>query len=166
MLLKAHMTMSLRKRNTDELAGKTRAVLELSTAIRQELQLDDISAVLIKEKHLEERIDTELKGGTISYAYADTKTETYSFRMASKTWITANKWWVATLILVIAVCIVLLMFVVDLCLFGLAMLLGLIIVRPLTSTVGSRIVFLIYWTMPSALLQVVFVLAYLKPGEN
>lgn len=164
MWLKAHMTMSLRKRNTDELAGKTRAILELSTAIRQELQLDDISAVLIKEKHLEERIDTELKGGTISYAYAEM--ETYSFRMASKTWITANKWWIATLILAIAVCVVLLMFVVDLCLFGLAMLLGLIIVRPLTSTVGSRIVFLIYWTMPSALLQVVFLLAYLKRGEK
>ena len=164
MWLKAHMTMSLRKRNTDELAGKTRAILELSTAIRQELQLDDVGAVLIKEKHLEERIDTELKGGTISYASTNAKTETYSFRMASKKWITSNQWLTATLILASLVCMPLVLFEGYAFLTGYAMLLGMIIVRPLTSTIGSKTIFLFYWAILCALLLVL--LAYFEHIEQ
>lgn len=146
--------MALRQRHTDELAGKSRAVLELSDTMRRQLHLDNVDSILIKEKHLNGRIGTELKGGAISYAYSDARTQIYSFRTASKTWIRKNKWWTAIFILTtlcsaaswVTFFLTFSRLLYMIMLISTGMFPAMIIAPFLTSSTGSRVVFLCYWT--------------------
>ena len=175
MWLKAHMTMTLRKQHIDEIPGRNRAVLMLSASIRQELLFDDADSALVKEKHLKNRIETELQGGIISYAYSDAKLHTPSFikaitilREAFRTWININKWWYAALVLTSLCATMFWVFVladnfhilIALWYSGLVMLPGLIITLFLTSTTGSRAVLISYWCV-LALIMFIFVIVTL-----
>ncbi|KAF2127858.1 hypothetical protein P153DRAFT_358024 [Dothidotthia symphoricarpi CBS 119687] len=80
MWLQTHYTMALRNRHADKISGEHLAVIELAAAMKKELNIEDTDAALLREKQLEQRVDKELRGGTISYAYTETELKTYSIK--------------------------------------------------------------------------------------
>jgi hypothetical protein len=98
MWLRAHFTMTLRKRHPDDVSGAHRAILELAVAMQDELDIHDIDPSGLREKDLKERVDKELGGGAISYAYSKAELQTYSFRRGLSGWFKREKWWFAAIV--------------------------------------------------------------------
>jgi hypothetical protein len=93
MWLYTHYTLLLRSRLSEEVSGAHRAVLELAAAMQSELDLADLDVSLLREKQFDERIKNEIRGGTVSYAYAEEKMEMYSIRSGLREWWRKYGWW-------------------------------------------------------------------------
>ena len=93
MWIYTHYTMTLRNHLTEEISGEYRAVLELATAMHTELEIEDIDPSVLREKQLKERIDKEIRGGAISYAYPGSTLKFHSIRKSLKSWFQREKWW-------------------------------------------------------------------------
>jgi hypothetical protein len=154
MWLRAHFTMAHRKRNSNDISGEHRAVLELAFAMQMELYLYDSDLSVLKEKDLRQRVNNELNGGAISYSYANAEMKMYSMRKQLKNWLKNEKWWFTAI------------FVTSLLLgavwtgsnegmiltFGMcAVWLGLFLAICLGTTNGSRILIVLFWSVVSAI---------------
>ena len=93
MWIYTHYTMTLRNHVTERISGEYRAVLELAAAMQTELEIEDIYPFVLREKQLKERIDKEIRGGAISYAYSDSTLKFHSIRKTFKAWFKREKWW-------------------------------------------------------------------------
>lgn len=58
-----------------------------------ELDVENIDPCLLREKQLKERINREIRGGAVSYAYADSPPKFHSIRKSLKAWFKVEKWW-------------------------------------------------------------------------
>ncbi|XP_014551170.1 hypothetical protein COCVIDRAFT_31238 [Bipolaris victoriae FI3] len=104
MWLYTHYTLLLRSRLSEEVSGAHRAVLELAAAMQSELDLAELDVSLLREKQLEERIKKEIRGGTVSYAYAEEKREMFSIRKGLREWWRKDKWWFMALFCMTVLC--------------------------------------------------------------
>lgn len=100
MWIYTHYTLALRSRLPEQISGANRAVLELAVAMQNELEVQHVDPCLLREKQLKERINREIGGGAISYAYADSAPKFHSIRRAIKTWFAAEKWWLLAMLTV------------------------------------------------------------------
>lgn len=71
MWIYTHYTLALRNRLQEQISGEHRAVLELAAAMQTELEIEHVDPHLLREKQLRERINKGIRGGAVSYAYAD-----------------------------------------------------------------------------------------------
>jgi hypothetical protein len=104
MWLHAHFTMTLRDRHPDDISGEHRAVIELAVAMRYELDNHNVHPSKLREKQLEERVNKELKGGTISYAYPNVKLQTYSIKKGAMAWLKREKGWFSVIFITSLLC--------------------------------------------------------------
>ncbi|KAJ4985482.1 hypothetical protein SVAN01_09047 [Stagonosporopsis vannaccii] len=97
MWIYTHYTMQLRQRLAEEVSGEYRAVLELAAAMQSELDIDDTDVSFLREKQLEERIEKEIRGGAVAYAYPSSSSSSasslklHSIRSALKKWFRREK---------------------------------------------------------------------------
>jgi len=104
MWLRTHFTMTLRQRHPDDISGQHRAVIELAVAMQTELDIHDVHPSLLREKQLRERVDKELKGGAISYAYSKADLPTYSIKTGLKAWFRKERWWFSAIVTMSVFC--------------------------------------------------------------
>ncbi|KAG7057498.1 nad dependent epimerase dehydratase [Colletotrichum scovillei] len=97
MWLKARLTMRMRRRY--DVPRGYKGVLELSGAIRKELQETDPDE--LSHDQLSEEINKSLKGGRIQLELADSPA-TYSFWRAIWMWFKEEKWWIGPVLLMLA----------------------------------------------------------------
>ncbi len=104
MWIYTHHTLMMRNRLSDEVSGEYRAVLELAAAMQAELDIEDFDSTMLREKQLKERIDKELQGGAVAYAYPDSKPNVYSIREGLRTWFKNDKWWFLAMFMTTVFC--------------------------------------------------------------
>ena len=104
MWLRTHFTMRLRERHSDDVSGKYRAVIELANAMQLELEIQDLHPSMLRERELNDRVEKELKGGAISYAYSKAEPQMYSFKKGLKGWFKREKWWFAAIFITSTLC--------------------------------------------------------------
>jgi hypothetical protein len=149
MWLHAHFTMTLRDRHPDDISGEHRAVIELAVAMRCELDNHDVDPSKLREKQLEERVNKDLKGGTISYAYPNVKLQTYSIKKGALAWLKREKWWFSVTFITSLLCLTLWMtwnMRVRLFWFWICGLwLGEVLAFCVGTTNGSRVLITLFW---------------------
>ncbi|KAF2730980.1 hypothetical protein EJ04DRAFT_584472 [Polyplosphaeria fusca] len=93
MWLKAHKV--LQQCGDKEIAGKYKAVLELATAIQENLEphRGDGPKTEMTEAELQQRIDKDLKGGHMAYQVPVLRGEPIKFRRLLWAWFVRDKWW-------------------------------------------------------------------------
>jgi hypothetical protein len=91
--------MALRKRHPDDISGPNRAVIELAAAMQYELDIQGTDPSLLREKQLEERVDKQLRGGAVSYAYTKAGLQVHSFKHGLGSWFKKEKWWFSAILL-------------------------------------------------------------------
>ncbi|KAH7351446.1 hypothetical protein BKA66DRAFT_475845 [Pyrenochaeta sp. MPI-SDFR-AT-0127] len=107
MWFRTHRAMKRRKRRTDDVSGEHRAVIELAATMQYELDIQDIDPSLLREETLKERVDKELRGGAISYAYAKIEVQADSSskgRGSIKAWFRREKWWFSAIVFTSLLC--------------------------------------------------------------
>jgi hypothetical protein len=104
MWLRAHFTMTLRKRHPEDISGEHRAVIELAVTMQYELDIHDVVPSTLREKELKERVNKELKGGAIFYAYAKAELQTYNMKKGLKAWFKREKWWFSAMVVTSLLC--------------------------------------------------------------
>ena len=111
MWIYTHYTLALRNRHPEEISGEYRAVLELAAAMQTELDIEDTDPSVLREKQLKDRIDKEIRGGAVSYAYPDTTLKSYSIWKSLKVWFKSlkvwfkiNRWWFLAILSTTIVC--------------------------------------------------------------
>jgi hypothetical protein len=159
MWLRAHFTMTLRKRHPDNVSGANRAILELAVAMQDELDIHDLHPSLLREEELKDRVDKELKGGAISYAYPKADLQTYSIRKGLKGWFKREKWWFSAIFLTTLMCATVwtpfttgsfwFMF------WCLGLWLGQIFAFSISTTNGSRILIILCWCIVSSIVIII-----------
>jgi len=98
MWIYTHFTIASNNGHFEEVSGEYRAVLKLAAAMRIELDIEDTDLSMLREKQLKERIDKEIKGGTVFHAYPDSTLKTHSIRNGLKTWFKKDKWWLLAML--------------------------------------------------------------------
>ena len=93
MWISTHYTIASDTHHPREIPGEYRAILELAAAMKTELDSQDTDVSVLCEKQLREKIDKEIRGGTISHAYPGSTLKVYSIRKGLKTWFKKDKWW-------------------------------------------------------------------------
>lgn len=69
-----------------------------------ELDIQDMDPTMLLEKQLKERVNKELNGGAISYAYSKAELEKYAMWKGFKGWFKREKWWFLGMFLLSAWC--------------------------------------------------------------
>lgn len=83
----------MRKRGYDIVSGPQKAILELSAAMRSELDFDDVDIPRLEEVQIKQRI-LAAKGGRISYDTQD-PIENQSTGTVLWLWLIREKWWIS-----------------------------------------------------------------------
>jgi hypothetical protein len=104
MWIYTHYTLALRGRLPEQISGEHRAVLELAAAMQNDLEVQHVDPYLLHEKQLKERINKEIRGGAVSYAYVGSAPKFHSIRRSVKTWFSAEKWWLLAMLTVTVLC--------------------------------------------------------------
>ena len=89
MLLKAHFHL----RNNVEVPSRYMAVLNLASAINQDLTSDGKTPETLADAQLRHRISKELNGGRIELRTQFPVIGRYSFRKGMRDWFRRGKWW-------------------------------------------------------------------------
>lgn len=143
--------MALRNRHSEGISGEYRAVLELAAAMQTELDIEDTDPSVLREKQLKERIDKEIRGGAVSYAYPDSTLKSYSIRKSLKVWFKVNKWWFLAILSTTIVCSTTWMFLTIYAVFFFwfwlwSVWFGQFWAFCIGTTVGSRLLIILFWS--------------------
>lgn len=144
--LRAHFTFKLRGWDFNQVSGEHKAVLELAKAMQEDLDIKSSHCSLLIEKHLKERIDKELSGGSFSYSPAYPELKGYSFRRGTKTWIKQNIWWFVAIMASTVFCGVGWMAHAMVWIWNFGLWVGLLLAVCIGTSNGSRILITLFWS--------------------
>jgi hypothetical protein len=99
MWLRAYFTMKARECDPSDISGEYRAVIELATAMQFELSSIKVDPHNLTEEQLSRKINKDIKGGAISYAYTTAKPRTYNYTKRLRSWIIREIWWLLAMLL-------------------------------------------------------------------
>jgi hypothetical protein len=152
MWIYTHSTLALRKRLPEEIPGENRAVLELAVAMQDELDIKDTEPTLLREKQLKERIKKEIRGGSISSANLSSTFESHSIRKSLITWFKIEKWWFLAILSTSVICSTGWRFIPFLIYWWfLSVWFGQFWAFCIGTTVGSRLLIILFWSFVGAI---------------